>query len=201
MCYFCDECWICNVGEFNWDWLVCVVGCWLQILRMPTNQSAAICSAYSCSQQCVMYIDNITLKRLKAVGERQKSSPSICGLASCWLSLVNIPSEDWGVCCTFLLPHDCYSFSFEIWWFCLPKFTSSSPISLSSAILIHLFPKPSSARMFRKIPTDTRRCAGSGQCERSQISTCGSNLANQSAAICPPYSAVSPQFVGISHWL
>lgn len=58
-----------NVGEFNWYWLV---SCWLQIWKMPANQSAAICSVQSYSQQYVAYIDSISFKWQKAVGEWQK---------------------------------------------------------------------------------------------------------------------------------
>lgn len=45
---------------------VFVVGCGLQISWMPTNKSAAICSVYSYSQQCVVYIDNISEKQMRS---------------------------------------------------------------------------------------------------------------------------------------
>lgn len=97
-----------------------------------------------------------------------------------------------------------FSYPMFLLWDLVVVFTQICKFLTNITILSYFnppLPKPSSARMFRKIPTDTRRCAESGQCECSQISTCGSDPANQSTAICPPYSAASPQCVGIYHWL
>lgn len=110
-------------------------------------------------------------------GREAKSSPSVHGLSGCWLSLVNIQSGNGGLCRTFLLPHDCYSVSSEVWWSCLPKFASSSPISLSSAILIHLFPNPA-------VP----ECSGRFQRTHGAVQ----DLDNVNVAKFPPAVAMQP---------
>lgn len=126
------------------------------------------------SSACFVHWHYIT-RAAESRGREAKRRPSVWSVGSLvvgWIRLLF-----WVRIKSLVAPHDRYSFSFRIWWLCLPSFSSAPPIPLSSAILIHLFPNPAASER-------------SGRFQRARGAV--QDLDNVNAAKFPPALAIRP---------